>query len=220
MNKNIRIAKQLVKIARSLVALDEEGDGSGFQGLIDHEKFEQDELDRAEKEGKKYILYRKEQGLWRIMACKDFDDVKKGDFGGFVSSEENLSHEGNCWIYGYGNAWVCGNAKVYDNAKVFYDAKVCDHAKVYGNAEVYGHQAKVYGNAEVYDNAKVHDRAEVHGDAKVYGDADVYSDAKVYDRAEVYGDASVHGDARVYGDAKVYSYAFVTYDVSEGKTTE
>ena len=29
---NIKVAKELVKIAKSLIALDEEGDGSGFHG--------------------------------------------------------------------------------------------------------------------------------------------------------------------------------------------
>lgn len=57
--------------------------------------------------------------LYRIRALKDFGNVKKGDLGGFVESENNLSQEGNCW--------VSGNAKVYDNAEV------------YGCAEVYGY---------------------------------------------------------------------------------
>ena len=34
-NKNVRIAKRLVKIAECLVALDEEGDGSGVQVFHD-----------------------------------------------------------------------------------------------------------------------------------------------------------------------------------------
>ena len=89
--------------------------------------------------------------LHRIKALKDFGNVKKGELGGYVESERNLSQEGNCW--------VCGNAKVCG------DAEVCGNAWVFGNAEVYGN-AKVYGNAWVYGNA------EVCGNAKVCGDAD------------------------------------------------
>ena len=37
--------------------------------------------------------------LHRIRALKDFADVKAGDLGGYVESEDNLSHEGNCWVY-------------------------------------------------------------------------------------------------------------------------
>lgn len=34
--------------------------------------------------------------LYRIEALKDFNDVKKGDKGGFIENEDNLSHYGNC----------------------------------------------------------------------------------------------------------------------------
>ena len=63
--------------------------------------------------------------LYRIKALKDFSDVKKGDFGGYVQQERNLSQFGNAWIY--------------DNAKVFGDAKVFGEALVFGDAKVYGY---------------------------------------------------------------------------------
>ena len=68
--------------------------------------------------------------LHRIKALKDFGNVKKGELGGYVESERNLSQEGNCWVF--------GNAKVYDNAWVFGNAEVYGNAEVCGNAEVYG----------------------------------------------------------------------------------
>lgn len=64
-----------------------------------HKDFDEEHMDFAAKDGKKYILYKQESnGLWRIRACKDFGTVKKGEFGGLVESESNLSHEGTCWI--------------------------------------------------------------------------------------------------------------------------
>ena len=54
--------------------------------------------------------------LYRIEALRSFIGVGIGQKGGFVESEENLSHDGNCWVYG--NANVCGNAKVGGDAKV------------------------------------------------------------------------------------------------------
>ena len=58
--------------------------------------------------------------LFRIKALISFGNVTAGDLGGYVEKEENLSHNGNAWVYGdakvYGNAWVYGNAKVYGNA--------------------------------------------------------------------------------------------------------
>lgn len=52
--------------------------------------------------------------LYRIRALIDFGDVKAGDLGGYVESENNLSHDGNAWVYG--NAWVSDNARVSGNA--------------------------------------------------------------------------------------------------------
>lgn len=54
--------------------------------------------------------------LNRIIALRDFGEVKKGDLGGFIEKESNLAHDWNCWIYNdavvYGDAKVCGDAKV------------------------------------------------------------------------------------------------------------
>lgn len=37
--------------------------------------------------------------LFRIRALRDFGDVKKGDLGGYIAGEENLSHYEDCWVY-------------------------------------------------------------------------------------------------------------------------
>ena len=116
----------------------------------------------------------------RIRALIDFGNVKKGELGGFIEKEENLSHENNAWVY--------GNAKVYGDARVSGNAEVSGDAWVYGNAKVYG-DAWVYGNAEVYDNAEVSGNAWVYGGARVYGDARVSGDAEVYGNARVSGNA-------------------------------
>ena len=64
----------------------------------------------------------------RIVAIRDFDDVKEGDLGGYIESESNLSQEDTCWVYdnagAYGGAEVCGRAKVYDNAEVCGNAVI------------------------------------------------------------------------------------------------
>jgi carbonic anhydrase/acetyltransferase-like protein (isoleucine patch superfamily) len=174
--------------------------------------------------------------LYRIKALKDFGDVKKGDLGGFVEKESNLSQEGNCWICDdakvfdnamvYGNAEIYGNAKIYNNAQVSGDAKVFsdaqvsgdayiyDNVKVYGNAQIYGDtfiygNARIYGNAEIYGNAQVFGRARVCGDVEIFDSAKVGDDAEVFDSAKVFSNAFVYGNAQVYGDARVYGYASV-----------
>ena len=45
-----------------------------------------------------------------------FDTVVAGELGGYIQSEECLSHSGN--------AWVSGDAQVSDNAQVYGDARV------------------------------------------------------------------------------------------------
>ena len=38
--------------------------------------------------------------LYRIKATTDFGDVKKGELGGYIEKEENLSENGNAWVSG------------------------------------------------------------------------------------------------------------------------
>lgn len=89
--------------------------------------------------------------LHQIKALKFFDDVMKGELGGWIESYQNLSQSGNAWVY--------------DGAEVFENAKVYDNAKVYGYAKVYG-QARVYDDACIFDFANVCGHAHVCGDAK------------------------------------------------------
>ena len=60
--------------------------------------------------------------LFRIKAKINFGVVDAGELGGYIEKEENLSENGDAWVYGdarvYGNAWVYGNAEVYGNARV------------------------------------------------------------------------------------------------------
>ena len=84
--------------------------------------------------------------LYRIEALKDFGEIKKGDKGGFIESENNLAHEGDAWVSD--NAHVYGDACVFDNACVYNNASVSGYAQVYGNARVYGN-TNVCGDAEI-----------------------------------------------------------------------
>lgn len=68
--------------------------------------------------------------LYRIEALRDFADVKKGDKGGYIEKEENLSQEDNCWVSD--NAWVCDNARVRGNICVCSNAWVCSNAQLIG----------------------------------------------------------------------------------------
>jgi len=126
----------------------------------------------------------------RVVALRDFGFVKAGDVGGFVKSETNLSHKGNCWIYG--------------DAQVYGDARVCGDAQVYGNAEVSGN-AQVFGDAKVFENAWI------------YGNAQVYGDAWVFGNTRVYGNADVRGNAQVCGVMRSDIFCFCYVSCADGK---
>ena len=146
--------------------------------------------------------------LHRIEALKDFGNVKKGDKGGFIEKENNLSQDGDCWVYN--NAKVCDKARVFGEAMIFNDAVVCGDAEVRGNARVFGKarvfdDAEVCGYAEVSEDALVYKDAKICGNARVLGNASICGNVRVYDNARVSGNARVYGNAKICGGAKVES---------------
>lgn len=138
--------------------------------------------------------------LYRIRALKSFGDVSKGDLGGFIEGEKNLSHSGTCWVYD--NAMVCGNARVMEDARIDYEAHI------FGNAKI-SKSAVVSNNAIIDDGAIITDFAKVRGFACVRGKAIVKDHAQVKDDALVGGKAIVSkaskitGQIRILGDAEV-----------------
>lgn len=149
--------------------------------------------------------------LYRVRAIRDIYTqigiIESGTIGGFIESEDNLSHDGGSWVMN--NARVYGNAQVYEDACVYGNAWVFRNALVYENALVYGN-ARVFGNVQVYGNARVSGSAWVSGNAQVYGDALVFGDAHVYGDACVSGNAQVYENSQVFGNAQVYENACVS----------
>lgn len=132
-------------------------------------------------ESKKYELTKESvtfrgRTLYRIRALRDFGDVKKGDLGGYLEKEENLSHNGTCWVYD--DAMIWGNGLVSDHAQVSGNALVCGNAWIYASAQVSGH-AKVFGNAQIFGGAQVSDYAQVFEHAWIYGSTKVSGSAVV-----------------------------------------
>lgn len=82
--------------------------------------------------------------------------IKKGDKGGHVETEDNLSHEGSCWVY--------PTCVVIEGAIVFGDASISQQTKLVANTQVSGHSivknselhnSMVDGNTEVSDSKLV-----------------------------------------------------------------
>lgn len=96
--------------------------------------------------------------LRRIICIKSFDDVKKGDLGGYIHNHMNLSD----------NAWVYDNAKVYGKARLYQNAKIYDNVVVEGNARVSG-TSILRDNVVVNNNGWVYGNVEIKGNVKVTG---------------------------------------------------
>ena len=167
---------------------------------------------------KKYkTIFDEKRKLYRIEALRDFGDVKKGQLGGFIAKEENLSHEGDCWVYK--DAMVFDDAHVSENAKIYDQVKVYDNACVYGEAQIHDTSrinvnANVYGNAKIFGITSVSENAKVYGNAHIFtsiisGSAQVFENAVVHygpwigEHAQIKGKAIVCGLAEIFGDAIV-----------------
>lgn len=137
---------------------------------------------------------------YRIRALRDFGAVKAGDLGGFVESEKNLSHSGECWVYDDGF--------VHGNASISGDAVVANRAEVRGDAQV-SEKAFVGGQALVISYARIHGCARVLGKARVCGSAEVFGDAELSDEASAVGSDRVHGRTRIYATGGVSGSASV-----------
>lgn len=111
--------------------------------------------------------------VYRIQARVELPSmgVRAGDLGGFVESEENLSHEGDCWIAD--DARVLGRSLVQDDAIISGDAMVRGESLIRDSAVITGYaqveSSVVSGDSFVSEYARL-DKASVI-DSKVSGTA-------------------------------------------------
>lgn len=143
--------------------------------------------------------------LYRIRALKNFGVVKKGDLGGYVEKEENLSQKGNAWIFD--NAKAMDDAIVKDDATLHHNATVCDDAIISGSASI-------NENVTIYDQATVSDNAILYGNVTLISNAKIYGKARLYDHVVVSGNAQVYDNARCLQSAKIKDNAQVFNDAT------
>lgn len=158
--------------------------------------------------------------LHRIRALRDVASVaKKGELGGYIEREANLSHEGAAWVGNKARVYLKGF--VGEDALVTGAALVCCSAQVLGDAHVRG-TAKLYdevivtGKTIVEDCAKLFGNVHVSGHAIIAGNAVLYGTIQVGEFAEIRDKAGVTGDARIGGYAKLHEDAHVSGGVIAG----
>lgn len=158
-------------------------------------KYELVEEVRNDFEGNMLNMFGK---LKRVKAKYDipnpYREVKKGELGGFVESEDNLTQAGTSWVF--------DNARVYDNAIVSHDATVCGSASVLDDAMI-ANLAHVGGNATVCEDAVIKDNGTVLGHAVVGGGSRVCHHSVVEDDAHVDGVTIVQNNAKICGNVEI-----------------
>ena len=153
--------------------------------------------------------------IYRIRALRDFGNVKAGDVGGWVCSEDNLSQEGNCWIYDEAkcldNARILDNAKMYDNAEMYDNSVMYDNTRMLDNAIIYG-KAKMYDNSRMSGNARMYDNSEIFDNARMFDNAKMYDSSMMLGSAKMYDKAVLDKDKLLYGSInKSYKKIFQYY---------
>lgn len=139
--------------------------------------------------------------LHRIRAVRSFGDVKAGDLGGWVETDgnykegrttrlPNLSHDGDCWLYG--------------DAKAFAGANVNGNAQMRGLAQAFGN-AVVGGSSIVADHAVIDGLHEQRPMDERRGDAIVALNAEVRGYSQVRGEC-VTGETKKIDSEKKYHF--------------
>lgn len=173
---------------------------------------------------KKYALtenVKRVEGMFvrQIVALRSFGNVKAGDLGGYISKEDNLSHDGDCWVYP--NGVVAEHATVTENARIVCGI-VDNSATISGNAIIGrrdSNRVRICGNATVTDNARVYDYAIVSGFAVIRNNADVTDYARVDGNAVVQDNAHVFHHAELFGNAILRDQSFICCHAKVGGET-
>lgn len=131
--------------------------------------------------GKKYELVKNEKiefnghTLYRIKALKDINEyIRKGDFGGYIEKEENLSQEDECF--------VCENAKVYGDSELSGCATAMENAVV---RDIKSNCATFEGNSFVIADGQftINGEVEFSGNVKVlarFGSEYIFGDGSCF----------------------------------------
>lgn len=136
--------------------------------------------------------------LYRIIAMRDFGNVKDGQVGGYVESESNLDGDDKSWIY--------NEAKVFDTAVITNDSAIRDKAIVCGKSQIknstIGGYALVTGNDTVVDGCVIADRATVKNGLVI--ETDMFNAAAISLSASGHvRNSKLHGGSYISGNSQV-----------------
>lgn len=109
--------------------------------------------------------------LRRLVALRNFNDVREGDQGGLIKSETMLNPEDESWVYGdsavYGEgSYITGDSEIYDNATVVSSTIESSVVRNYSRVENSNlHESYIHKSSNVYasklDNARLSHNSQV-----------------------------------------------------------
>ncbi len=145
--------------------------------------------------------------------------VKKGDLGGYVEKEENLSHEGGCWIF--------EEAEVRDNGRVEGNARLVGRSLVRDNAIVKGYSC-LSANAYVWGNAVLDGATQMKGLVSIGGNSRTNGYVSINGNSQVRGDSVLEGNiflngtvvvenAKLTGNVHLCGQYLVSFDIDGNK---
>lgn len=160
--------------------------------------------------------------LYRIQALKTFTKpggcnpvVHVGELGGYVEAEDNLSQDGNCWIFD--KARVKDGGKVLDDAIVYDKSLISRNAIVRGSSVVGGHcfitNQSVIIDSRLEGNVIVSGHSTIHSGAYLYGEIGV-DQSNIGDLVNLIGRISVK-KSRITAPIELSGDYELNFDVSD-----
>ena len=159
--------------------------------------------------------------VYRIRALRDIPryDICVGELGGFVESEANLSHEGDCWIGD--NAIVSDNATVKEDAVAWNRSRMTEQSSLSGESAIYhrvrlSDNVSVSGNSVLDNNTVASDQVIIRGNAVIKGKSILTGNCLI-EESPYLETVTVSDSAHIFGKVRLVS-ARIKKDASIGST--
>jgi carbonic anhydrase/acetyltransferase-like protein (isoleucine patch superfamily) len=135
--------------------------------------------------------------LRQIRALRSIGGEAKGNVGGWIESERNLSHEGECWVEEgsvvYGDVCVLGDARVMGSSVIRGESIIIRDEACVRDSTVEGLNVGIFGNAFVDDNSHIQgNNCQIGNSAVITGSVSVYGEATIRDYARVENGAIIN----------------------------
>lgn len=154
--------------------------------------------------------------LYRIRALNKFKlypllEVLPVELGGYIENEDNLSHDGTCWVGE--NAKAYGSAIIFDHAHVGGNSVIKDNASIFELACTGGNTV-ISGASVIRGLSTIDDNAEINGDVEISGLACIEGNTKISGNGFICGESFVTGDTKIDGHYELYDGYYFNSEIN------